>query len=177
MTVGGIAHAAGADRRHCHQHLTLGSSSTTCTTLGIPMLRASDLTFLVRFSSTRPIVIDESLDPEENPSKEGRYRFSCRPRRRRTLAAASPPFRHGLSTGLLVRCAGTASVVCRSSQVKEPVEWQADFYASCLLMPRRSSWPLGEMFPDRKPRHSTPHPAEPSFIVIPRSRPDSALLN
>jgi Zn-dependent peptidase ImmA (M78 family) len=26
------------------------------------------------------------------------------------------------------------SVICRSSQAKERVEWQADFYASCLLM-------------------------------------------
>src|SRR5262249_44665683 len=35
----------------------------------------------------------------------------------------------------------------------EPVEWQADFYASCLLMPRKlvmAAW--DEMFPDRKPR-------------------------
>jgi Zn-dependent peptidase ImmA (M78 family) len=29
------------------------------------------------------------------------------------------------------------SIVCRSSQAKERVEWQADFYASCLLMPRK----------------------------------------
>ena len=29
------------------------------------------------------------------------------------------------------------TVICRSSQAKERVEWQADFYASCLLMPRR----------------------------------------
>ena len=45
------------------------------------------------------------------------------------------------------------SVVCRSSQAKEPVEWQADFYASCLLMPRKlvmAAW--DEVFPDGKPR-------------------------
>jgi Zn-dependent peptidase ImmA (M78 family) len=29
------------------------------------------------------------------------------------------------------------SVVCRSSEAKLPVEWQADFYAACLLMPRK----------------------------------------
>jgi len=29
------------------------------------------------------------------------------------------------------------TVICRSSQAKERVEWQADFYASCLLMPRK----------------------------------------
>jgi Zn-dependent peptidase ImmA (M78 family) len=30
-----------------------------------------------------------------------------------------------------------ATVICRSSKANERVEWQADFYASCLLMPRR----------------------------------------
>jgi Zn-dependent peptidase ImmA (M78 family) len=29
------------------------------------------------------------------------------------------------------------TVVCRSSQAKERVEFQADLYASCLLMPRK----------------------------------------
>jgi hypothetical protein len=29
------------------------------------------------------------------------------------------------------------SIFCRSSQSKERVEWQADFHASCLLMPRK----------------------------------------
>src|SRR5262249_40471449 len=27
-------------------------------------------------------------------------------------------------------------VICRSSQAKKRVEWQADYFASCLLMPR-----------------------------------------
>ena len=48
------------------------------------------------------------------------------------------------------------TVVCRSSQAKEPVEWQADFYASCLLMPRKlvmAAW--DEMFPDRQAACST----------------------
>jgi Zn-dependent peptidase ImmA (M78 family) len=62
------------------------------------------------------------------------------------------------------------SVVWRSSQVKEPVEWQADFYASCLLMPRSlvmAAW--GEMFPDRKPRIIQPRtPLNHPFIEIPR---------
>ena len=101
----------------------------------------------------RRIVIDESLDPEENPSKEGRYRF--------TLAHEVA----GIG-GCTVTCLPSdpaqvslfnepapPSVVCRSSQAKEPVEWQADFYASCLLMPRKlvmAAW--GEVFPDGKPR-------------------------
>ena len=39
------------------------------------------------------------------------------------------------------------TVICRSSKAKERVEWQADFYASCLLMPRKlvfAAW--DEMF-------------------------------
>ena len=48
------------------------------------------------------IVIDESLDPEENPTKEGRYRFTL-PRGRRALAAASPPVRQGPGADFLFR--------------------------------------------------------------------------
>ena len=101
----------------------------------------------------RRIVIDESLDPEENPSKEGRYRFTLAHeggghwRLHRHLFAKDP------AQVSLFNEPAPPSVVCRSSQAKEPVEWQADFYASCLLMPRKlvmAAW--DEMFPDRKPR-------------------------
>jgi hypothetical protein len=101
----------------------------------------------------RRIVIDESLDPEENPSKEGRYRFTLAHeggghwRLHRHLFAKDP------AQVSLFNEPASPSVVCRSSQAKEPVEWQADFYASCLLMPRKlvmAAW--DEMFPDRKPR-------------------------
>jgi Zn-dependent peptidase ImmA (M78 family) len=101
----------------------------------------------------RRIVIDESLDPEENPSKEGRYRFTLAHeggghwRLHRHLFAKDP------AQVSMFNEPASPSVVCRSSQAKEPVEWQADFYASCLLMPRKlvmAAW--DEMFPDRKPR-------------------------
>jgi Zn-dependent peptidase ImmA (M78 family) len=62
------------------------------------------------------------------------------------------------------------SVVCRSSEAKEPVEWQADFYASCLLMPRKlvmAAW--DERFPDRKPRVLQPAtPIDHPFVEITR---------
>jgi hypothetical protein len=76
----------------------------------------------------RRIVIDESLDPEENPSREGRYRFTLAHeggghwRLHRHLFAKDP------AQVLLFNGLGLPSVVCRSSQAKEPVEWQADFY-------------------------------------------------
>ena len=62
------------------------------------------------------------------------------------------------------------SIVCRSSQAKKPIEWQADFYASCLLMPRKlvmAAW--DEMFPDRKPRVPQPRtPVNHPFVEVPR---------
>ena len=82
------------------------------------------------------IFIDESLDPEENPACEGRYRF--------TLAHEGGGHWR-LHQRLIVEDTAQASFldqaaepkfICRSSQAKERVEWQADFYASCLLMPR-----------------------------------------
>ena len=82
-------------------------------------------------------MIDESLDPEENPAKEGRYRFTLAHeggghwRLHRHLFAKDP------TQAVLFGGLAAPSIICRSSQAKEPAEWQADFYASCLLMPRK----------------------------------------
>jgi hypothetical protein len=89
------------------------------------------------FFRQRRIVIDETLDPVENPSKEGRYRFTLAHeggghwRLHRNLFAENPA-QSSLLEGRIA-----PSMVCRSSQAKEPIEWQADCYAGCLLMPRR----------------------------------------
>jgi Zn-dependent peptidase ImmA (M78 family) len=85
---------------------------------------------------TGEIVIDESLDPEERPELEGRFRFTLAHeagghwRLHRSFA------QRDRDQGSLFGDAFHPTVVCRSSQAKSPVEWQADFYASCLLMPR-----------------------------------------
>jgi IrrE N-terminal-like domain len=122
------------------------------------------------FFDERRIVIDESLDPEENPSMEGRYRFTLAHeggghwRLHRHLFAKDP------AQVSLFNEPTPPSVVCRSSQAKEPIEWQADFYASCLLMPRKlvmAAW--DEMFPDRKPRVLQPRtPVNHPFVEVPR---------
>jgi hypothetical protein len=124
------------------------------------------------FFDERRIVIDESLDPEENPSREGRYRFTLAHeggghwRLHRHLFVKDPA-QVSLFSNL-----PSASVVCRSSQAKEPVEWQADFYASCLLMPRKmvfATW--DEAFPDRKQRVLQPAmPIDHPFVEIDRLR-------
>jgi hypothetical protein len=122
------------------------------------------------FFHERRIVIDESLDPEENPSMEGRYRFTLAHeggghwRLHRRLFAKDP------AQVALSNEPAKPSIVCRSSQAKEPIEWQADFYASCLLMPRKmvmAAW--DEMFPDRKPRVLPPRtPINHPFVEVPR---------
>jgi hypothetical protein len=89
------------------------------------------------FFKERRIVIDESLDPEEYPTKEGRYRFTLAHeggghwRLHRNLFISDP------AQVSLFDEQTQPAIVCRSSNAKEPIEWQANFYATCLLMPRR----------------------------------------
>jgi Zn-dependent peptidase ImmA (M78 family) len=116
------------------------------------------------------IAISEHLVPEENPNMEGRYRF--------TLAHEGGGHWR-LHRHLLERDAGqwslfgreaAPSVICRSNQRKARVEWQADYYASCLLMPQNlvlAAW--AEAFPDRKPRVLAPEKSvDHSLVEIPR---------
>jgi Zn-dependent peptidase ImmA (M78 family) len=154
------------------KHLKLGIEfDDTHTLFGIPRDPQGDADILgAIFFDERRIVIDESLDPEDNPAKEGRYRFTLAHeggghwRLHRHLFAKEPA-QAALFDGL-----AAPSVVCRSSEAKKPVEWQADFYASCLLMPRKlifSAW--DEIFPDRKLRVLQPRtPFSHPFVEIPR---------
>lgn len=95
-----------------------------------------DILGAMYFNEAR-IVIDASLDPEENPGVEGRYRFTLAHeggghwRLHRQLFASDP------AQAVLLDGPEARPVICRSSQAKERVEWQADFYASCLLMPKK----------------------------------------
>jgi IrrE N-terminal-like domain len=88
------------------------------------------------FFDERRIVIDESLDPEEDPSKEGRYRFTLAHEAGGHWRLHRHLFEKDPTQKSLFSEPAPSSVVCRSNQAKEPIEWQADFYASCLLMPR-----------------------------------------
>lgn len=121
------------------------------------------------FFDQKRIVIDEGLDPDANPAKEGRYRYTAAHevghwRLHRRLFDRDPTQTSLLDTNV------PPSVICRSSQAKARIELQADFYASCVLMPRKlvfAAW--DEAFPDRKRRVLQPseerdHP----FVEIPR---------
>jgi Zn-dependent peptidase ImmA (M78 family) len=97
------------------------------------------------------IAIDESLNPDENPSKEGRYRF--------TLGHETGHWRlhrhlfpSAVGQNDLFGAAGGPSFICRAG-AKTSEEWQADYYASCILMPRRllmHAW--NTMLEDTRPR-------------------------
>jgi Zn-dependent peptidase ImmA (M78 family) len=121
------------------------------------------------FFDRKRIVIDESLDPDANPAKEGRYRYT----------AAHEVGHWRLHRGLFSKDAAQTSllepnaapsVVCRTSQAKERIELQADLHASCVLMPRKlvfAAW--DEAFPDRKQRVLQPAmPIDHPFVEIAR---------
>jgi Zn-dependent peptidase ImmA (M78 family) len=82
------------------------------------------------------IAVDEQLDPTKNPAKRGRYHF--------TLAHEVGHWR--LHRKYFLKPEGQLDLfgetepkpnyICRSSEKKLPVEWQADAFAARLLMPR-----------------------------------------
>lgn len=79
--------------------------------------------------------IDTRLDPSENPSRLGRYRFTLAHeighwRLHRTYYREDP------TQAALFDGRGQPAVVCRAGEKKIPVEWQADTFASYLLMPK-----------------------------------------
>lgn len=89
------------------------------------------------FFDERRIVIDESLDPEEHPPTEGRYRFTLAHEGGGHWRLHRRLFANDSAQTKLFGGTATATVICRSSQAKARVEWQADFHASCLLMPKK----------------------------------------
>lgn len=83
------------------------------------------------------IGIDKTLDPDANPSRRGRYHFTLAHemghwRLHRQHYLKNPGERLLFEDG-----SQKPDVVCRSSEGRKPVEWQADAFAARLLMPRK----------------------------------------
>jgi len=83
----------------------------------------------------RRVVIDTSLDPTEYPDQEGRCRFTLAHevghwQLHRIYFEIDP-----LQRTIFDTKDSRPSIVCRRSSSKEPIEWQADVFASYLLMP------------------------------------------
>jgi Zn-dependent peptidase ImmA (M78 family) len=104
--------------------------------LHIPMLRDQPDILGAIWVDTETILIDRSLDPKKNPAMSGRYRFSVAHEIGHWRLHRSYVAKDAAQTSLFDG-ASEPTVICRSSQAKEPIEWQADFFSSCLLMPRR----------------------------------------
>lgn len=111
--------------------------------LGVPRPdEAADVLGAICFTNRR-VIIDESLVPEENPRIEGRYRFTLAHEAGGHWRLHRPYFPSDDGQYWLFDEPPPPSVVCRTSQAKAPIEWQAEFYAACLLMPRallRAAW-------------------------------------
>ena len=89
------------------------------------------------------VVIDQSLDPSVFPGKEGRYRFTVAHEVGHWILHAPTILAKKQQPTLFDMSDGKPSLICRSSSAKEPMEWQADFFASLLLMPEmmvRTAW-------------------------------------
>jgi uncharacterized protein DUF955 len=102
-----------------------------------------DLTSLLGFPDVlgalwapdRLVGIDESLDPSEYPRKEGRYRYTVGHeighwQQHRHYFLSDPN-----QGEMFPELRKEPSVICRTSQAKDPIEWQADYFSACLLMP------------------------------------------
>ena len=84
---------------------------------------------------SREVFVDQSLDPEDRPWLEGRYRYTLGHevghwQLHRDQLGVSP------GQGSLFSRAPEPTIVCRKSQAKARIERQADYFASALLMPR-----------------------------------------
>jgi Zn-dependent peptidase ImmA (M78 family) len=123
------------------------------------------------FFEQKRIVIDESLDPDENPAKEGRYRYTAAHEVGHWRLHLCLFLKDPAQTSLL-ETKTPSSVVCRTSQTTSRIELQANLYASCVLMPRKlvfAAW--DEAFPDRTPRVLEPNSPTPhSFVEIERMK-------
>jgi hypothetical protein len=120
------------------KHLKLGIEfDDTHQLFGVPRPGPDPDILSAIFFDDRRIVIDESLDPEENPAKEGRYRFTLGHEGGGHWRLHRHLFAKDRAQATMFGRPAAPSFICRSSKAKKREEWQADFYSSCLLMPRK----------------------------------------
>ena len=112
----------------CHLRLTLDFGDLKASTGFDDVLGAT-------WIKHKRVMVDTRLDPKENPKTEGRYRF--------TLAHEIGHWQlhriyyefDAMQATIFGNAKSIPSIVCRRSSAKDPMEWQADAFASFLLMP------------------------------------------
>lgn len=85
---------------------------------------------------TQEIYIDQSLDPSDYPSKRGRYRFTVGHEIGHWVLHRRYVPDRANQLALFEGRSPEPSILCREANKREPAEWQADRFASFLLMPR-----------------------------------------
>jgi Zn-dependent peptidase ImmA (M78 family) len=93
--------------------------------------------------SEKKIGIEQSLDPHNNPTRRNRYHFTLAHEAGHWCLHRKQFLQTPGQKRLFEDGSAQPDVVCRSSESKRRVEWQADFFAACLLMPRtliRVAW-------------------------------------
>lgn len=81
------------------------------------------------------VIIDENLDPTDHPERIGRYNFTVG-HETGHWQLHRPYLLKNTDQHSLFEEEQAPTVVCRTSEAKDPIEWQADFFSSCLLMPK-----------------------------------------
>ena len=83
------------------------------------------------------IGIEQELEPLASPSRQGRYHFTLAHEVGHWRLHRAHYKRRPAERMFFEDRTPQPDVVCRSSERKKPVEWQADNFAGCLLMPRK----------------------------------------
>lgn len=123
------------DILECHLKLSLGFDDLSL------RFGSSDVLGAI-WIGRREVLIDQRLDPVEHVGTEGRYRFTI------AHEIGHWELHRDLLTdvrqlGFPGDLAASPSLVCRRSEAKKPIEWQADRFAADLLMPAgvlRQAW-------------------------------------
>lgn len=88
------------------------------------------------YAKSRSVFIDASLDPIEHPTMEGRYHFTVAHEIGHWILHVPRLRGDELPTVMHRQLGSVQMLVCALGGRKEPIEWQADRFASSLLMPR-----------------------------------------
>ena len=89
------------------------------------------------WADKREVFIDQSLEPSVHPDMEGLYHFSIgheighwRLHRQYLVNAQG-------QLAMFTDSHSQPTVICRTSQKNQRIEWQANYFSSCFLMPGR----------------------------------------
>jgi len=85
----------------------------------------------------REVFIDQSRDPKDHPQKEGRYNFSIGHEIGHWQLHRQYSGKDDRQAEMFNDPEPKPTMICRAGQSRERVEWQADYFSSCFLMPRK----------------------------------------